>query len=122
MQHGLAQWLAFLSVKQLPILQRTKADVLGLIKQSQLSITQYTTPIFYDAGFSAHVFHHVNTQRVSSGKNPLTTMGNALSHMGQSAFNEFLNKTPLLDDLKLADKNMQGYIRVMGQACRKSVV
>jgi len=121
MQHGLAQWLAFLSDKQLPILQRTRADVLGLIKQSQLSITQYSTPIFYDAGFSTHVFRHVNTQRVESGKNPLTTMGNALSHMGQSAFNEFLNKTPLLDDWKLTDKNRQGYIRVMGQACHASL-
>jgi len=121
MQHGLAQWLAYLSVKQLPILQRTRADVLGLIKQTQLSITQYSTPIVYDAGFSTHVFRHVNTQRVSSGKNPLTTMGNALSHMGQSAFHEFLNKTPSLDDLKLPEKNIKGYIRVMGQACHASL-
>jgi len=121
MQHGLAQWIAFLSDKQLPVLQRTRADVLALIKQTQLSITQYTTPIVYDAGFSSHVFRHVNTQRVSSGKNPLTTMGNALSHMGQSAFQEFLNKTPSLEDLKLSEKNNEGYIRVMGQACHAAL-
>lgn len=117
MQHGLAQWLAFLSVKPLPVLQRTRVDVQGLIKQTQLSITQYATPIIYDAGFSSHIFRHVNTQRVSAGKNPLTTMSNALSHMGQSAFEDFLNKTPLLEDLKLSEKNHEGYIRVMGQTC-----
>ena len=121
MQHGLAQWLAFLSDKQLPVLQRTRADVLGLIKQTQLSITQYSTPIVYDAGFSSHVFRHVNTQRVSSGKNPLTTMGNALSHMGQSAFQDFINKTPLLEELELTERNNEGYIRVMGQACHAAL-
>jgi len=121
MQQGLAQWRAFLSDKQLPVLRRTRTDVLGLIKQAQLSITQYSTPIVYDAGFSSRIFRYVNTQRVSSGKNPLTTMGNALSHMGQSAFQEFLNKTPLLEDLKLSENNNEGYIRVMGQACHAAL-
>jgi len=117
MQHGLVQWVEFLSDKQLPILQRTKTDVQALIDQAQLSITQYAAPIVYDAGFSAHVFRHVNTQRESSGKNPLTTMGNALSHLGQTAFQDFLNKTLLLENLNLSEKNYQGYMRVMGQAC-----
>ncbi|MCW8934054.1 MAG: HDOD domain-containing protein [Gammaproteobacteria bacterium] len=121
MQHGLAQWLAYLSVKELPILQRSRADVQALIKQAQLSITQYSTPIVYDAGFSARIFRHVNTQRQSSGKHPLTTMGNALSHLGQTAFNDFLNKAPSLEDLKLSERNSQGYIRVMGQACHASL-
>jgi len=117
MQHGLVQWVDFLADKQLPILQRTKKDVLALIGQSQLSITQYSAPIIYDAGFSAHVFRHVNTQRESTGKNPLTTMSNALSHLGQTAFQSVLKKTELLEGLKLTEKNYQGYMRVMGQAC-----
>jgi len=117
MQQGLAQWQNFLSEKPLPILQRTKKEVQALIDQTQLSITQYAAPIVYDAGFSAQLFRHVNTQRVNAGKNPLTTMGNVLSHLGQSAFQNFLNKAPLLESLNLPEKNTQGYMRVMGQAC-----
>ncbi len=121
MQQGLAQWLSYLTDKQLPILPRTKSDVQALINQPQLSITQYSAPVVYDAGFSAHVFCHVNTQRDKSGKRPLTTMGNALSHLGQAAFQAFLNETPLLESLKLSDKNHQGYLRVMGQACHAAL-
>jgi len=117
MQHGLDQWQTYLSDKQLPFLQRTKNDVQALIDQTQLSITQYVAPIVYDAGLSAQLFRHVNTQRVNAGKNPLTTMGNVLSHLGQSAFQKFLNNAPLLESLNLPEKNAQGYIRVMGQAC-----
>jgi HD-like signal output (HDOD) protein len=117
MQQGLEQWQTFLSDKQLPILLRTKTDVQALIDQAQLSITQYAAPVFYDAGFSAHIFRYVNTQREASGKNPLTTLSNALSHLGQSSFQEFLNKTQIFESLKLAEKNAQGYLRVMGQSC-----
>ena len=121
MQHGLAQWQTFLSDKPLPILHRTKIDVQALIDQSQLSITQYVGPIVYDAGFSAQLFRYVNTQRVNSGKNPLTTLGNVLSHMGQSAFQNFLNEAPLPESLNLPEKNAQGYMRVMGQACHAAL-
>lgn len=117
MPQGLVQWQTFLADKQLPVLPRTKTDVQGLIDQAQLSITQYAAPIVYDAGFCAHIFRHVNTQREVSGRNPLTTLGNALSHLGQSAFQRFLNKTPLLESLNLAERNVQGYMRVMGEAC-----
>ncbi|RDH81562.1 MAG: hypothetical protein DIZ80_15920 [endosymbiont of Galathealinum brachiosum] len=121
MQQGLEQWLSFLSGKSLPVLKRTKTDVQALIDQTQLSITQYSGPIVYDAGFSAQIFCHVNTQREKSGKNPLTTMGNALSHLGQAAFQSFLNETPLLENLNLSDKNSQGYMRVLGLACHASL-
>jgi|GEM_PF-3309360 len=121
MTQGLVQWQKKLSDKQLPILMRTKTDVQALIDQSQLSVMQYAAPIVYDAGFSARIFRHVNTQRKSSGKNPLTTMGNVLSHLGQSAFQNFLDATPLLEDLDLPEKNIQGYMRVMGQACHASL-
>ena len=121
MQHGLAQWQTLLSDKPLPILQRTKNDVQALIDQTQLSITQYVAPIVYDAGFSAQLFRYVNTQRVNSGKNPLTTLGNVLSHLGQSAFQNFLNKAALLESLNLPEKNVQGYMRVMGQACHAAL-
>jgi len=121
MQHGLAQWQTFLSDKPLPILHRTKNDVQALINQTQLSITQYVGPIVYDAGFSAQLFRYVNTQRVNSGKNPLTTLGNVLSHLGQSAFQNFLNQAPLLESLNLPEKNVQGYMRVMGQACHAAL-
>ena len=100
---------------------RTKTDVQALIDQTQLSIMQYSAPIVYDAGFSAHIFRHVNTQRKSSGKNPLTTMGNVLSHLGQSAFQRFLDDTPLVENLGLPEKNTQGYMRVMGQACHAAL-
>jgi len=121
MQQGLAHWHAFLSKKSLPILTRTKKDVQALIDQTHLSITQYTTPIFYDACFSALIFQHVNGARQASNKNPLTTLGNALSHMGQMSFQNFLNKSLLLETLKLSDKNYQGFIRVMGQSCHASL-
>lgn len=117
MQQGLAQWQAYLSDKPLPILSRTKIEVQDLIDQAQLSITQYATPIMFDAAFSAHIFNIVNNQRISAGKNPLTTLDNALSHLGQTAFQELLNKVPVFEELKLVDKNVQGYMRVMGQAC-----
>jgi len=121
MQHGLTQWQTLLSDKPLPMLHRTKNDVQALIDQTQLSITQYVAPIVYDAGFSAQLFRFVNTQRVNSGKNPLTTLGNVLSHLGQSAFQRFLNKAPLLESLNLPEKNVQGYMRVMGQACHAAL-
>ena len=117
MQHGLEQWLTFLSTKSLPVLSRTKKDVQALMNQSQLSITQYAGPIVYDAGFCVHIFRHVNTQREEAGKNPLTTVTNSLSHLGQTSFQRFLNQTQTLDDLALAERNYQGYMRVMGQAC-----
>ncbi len=121
MQQGLVQWQKFLSDKHLPILSRTKKDVQALIDQAQLSITQYSAPIVYDAGFSTHVFRYVNTQRETAGKASLTTMSNALSHLGQSAFQAVLNKTPLLESLKLSEKNSQGYMCVMGQACHAAL-
>lgn len=117
MQHGLAQWLAYLSDKPLPILNRTKLEVQSLINQAQLSITQYAAPIMFDGGFSARLFSHINKQRVAAGRNPLTTLDNALSHLGQSAFQVFLNNAPLLEELKLSEINTQGYLRTMGNAC-----
>lgn len=121
MQQGLSQWKIFLTDKVLPVLPRTKKDVQALIDQPQLSITQYTSPIFFDAAFSAHIFKHVNTQRETAGKNPLTTMNNALSHLGQASFQTFLNETPLLDGISLPEKNKQGYLRVTGQACHAAL-
>ena len=121
MQHGLAQWLAFLSEKNLPILNRTKLEVQSLINQAQLSITQYATPMLFDAGFSARLFRHVNRQRDTAGKNPLTTLDNALSHLGQGAFQTFLNNTPLLEGQKLSDKNQKGYMRTMANACHAAL-
>jgi len=121
MQQGLADWQKFLADKPLPILPRTKKDVQALINQAQLSITQYASPIVYDAGLSAFLFQHVNTQRQTKGKNPLTTMGNVLSHLGQSAFQKILNQRPLLESLKLSEKNTEGYLRVMGQSCHASL-
>jgi len=121
MQHGLAQWLDFLSEKPLPILNRTKLEVQSLINQAHLSITQYATPVLFDAGFSARLFKHVNKQRVAAGKSPLTTLDNALSHLGQGAFQTFLNNTPLLEEQKLADKNLQGYMRTMANACHAAL-
>lgn len=117
MQKGLAQWTSFLADKPLPVLQRTKKDVQDLIDQPQLSIMQYAAPILFDAGFSAQIFRYVNSQRISSGKNPLTTMSNALSHLGQTAFQNFLNKQQLFENLQLDDKHIKGYKRVMGQTC-----
>ena len=121
MHHGLAEWQTFLIDKPLPILMRTKLDVQDLIDQPQLSITQYVGPILFDACFSASIFKHVNTQRVKAGRNPLTTLENALSHLGQSAFQNFLNQTPIFEELKLSPRNAQGYMRAMGQACHASL-
>ncbi len=121
MQQGLAQWQTFLADKQLPVLQRTKKDVQALIDQAQLSIMQYAGPIVYDAGLSTCLFRHVNTQREAANKNPLTTLGNVLSHLGQSSFQTFLNKAPLLESLNLPEKNIEGYMRVMGHACHAAL-
>jgi len=121
MQQGLTDWQGFLADKPLPILSRTQKDVQALIDQPQLSIMQYAAPIVYDAGFSAHLFRHVNTQRQAAGKNPLTTMGNVLSHLGQGAFQTFLNQMPSLGSLQLSEKNTEGYMRVMGQSCHASL-
>jgi len=121
MQQGLAHWQSFLTDKPQPILARTKTDVQALIDQAQLSITQYVAPIDYDAGFSAFLFSYVNTQRQSAGKNPLTTMANVLSHLGQEKFQQLLNQMPLLDSLNLSEKNIAGYMRVMGQSCHAAL-
>lgn len=117
MQNGLAEWLAFLSEKPLPVLKLTQKSVQQLINQSQLSITQYAGPILFDAGFAAYIFRHVNTQRIKAGKNPLTTLDNALSHLGQGAFQTLLKKVSVFEGLQLPEKNRLGYLRVMGQAC-----
>jgi len=121
MQHGLAQWLAYLADKPLPILNRTKIEVQGLIDQAQLSITQYAGPVLFDGGFSARLFSHVNRQRVAAGRHPLTTLDNALSHLGQSAFQTFLANSVLLDELSLPEKNYQGYLRTQGIACHAAL-
>ena len=121
MQHGLAQWLAYLSDKPLPILNRTKLEVQSLIDQAQLSITQYAAPIMYDGGFSVRLFSHVNKQRVGAGRNPLTTLDNALSHLGQSAFQVFLNNAQVLEELKIGEVNTHGYMRTMGNACHAAL-
>jgi len=121
MQHGLAEWQTFLIDKPLPILMRTKLDVQDLIDQHQLSITQYASPILFDACFSACIFKHVNTQRIKAGRNPLTTLENALSHLGQEAFQNVLNRTAILEELNLPPENLQGYMRVMGQSCHAAL-
>jgi len=121
MQHGLAQWLAYLADKPLPILNRTKIEVQGLIDQAQLSITQYAGPVLFDGGFSARLFSHVNRQRVAAGRHPLTTLDNALSHLGQGAFQAFLVNSPLLDELNLPEKNYRGYIQTQGIACHAAL-
>ncbi len=117
MPHGLSQWLSYLSDRPLPLLNLTRENVQSRINQSQLSITQYALPVLFDAGFAAYIFHYVNTQRVAAGKNPLTTLDNALSHLGGTAFQSLLNGAPVFEKLKLDEKNRLGYIRVMGQAC-----
>ena len=117
MPHGLSEWRDFLVQKPLPILEQTQDEVTGLVKQSQLSITRYALPIMSDAGFSAFVFRHVNGQRVDAGRAPLTTLDNALSHLGQGAFENLLTRAPLLASLSLSEKNRLGYIRTLGQAC-----
>jgi len=120
MHQGLAHWHAFLLKKPLPVLDQTKKDVQALIDQAQLSITQYSGPIFFDAGLSAVLFQHANGLRQSSKKNPLTTLSNVLSYLGQAAFQGFLNKTITLESLNLPEKNRQGFIKVMGQSCHAS--
>ncbi len=117
MQHGLSQWLVYLSDKSLPLFDLTRRNVQSKVDQPQLSITQYALPVLPDTGFAAYIFHHVNAQRVAAGRNPLTTLDNALSHLGSAAFQSLLNGAPVFEKLSLDEKNRLGYIRVMGQAC-----
>ncbi len=114
---GVAEWRGMLTDKSFPILAITKKNIERLIGNSQLSITQYAGPVLYDAGFTAQVFRQVNPQRDKAGRRPLTTLDNALSHLGQEAFKVFLKKTDVFEQLELPQANRQGYLRVMQQAC-----
>ncbi len=118
---GVSEWLTRLADKPLPVLDITRKNINKLVANPQLSITQYANPIVYDAGFAMMVFRHVNQQRDKAGRRPLSTLDNALSHFGQQAFKDFLKKTASFEELKLTEKNQQGYRRVMQQACHAAL-
>jgi len=121
MRQGLAEWQPFLADKAFPVLQSSKQQVQQLIDQPQLSIMQYTGPVFFDACFAAHIFHQVNTARVQAGRGALTTLDNALSHLGQGGFQSLLNQTCVFESLQLPESHQQAYLRVLGQSCHAAL-
>lgn len=121
MRQGLAEWQQFLVDKPLPVLQRSKQEVQQLIDQPQLSITQYAGPVLFDACFAAHIFRQVNTSRVQAGRSALTTLDNALSHLGQEGFQTLLNHACLFESLHLPESHLQGYLRALGQSCHAAL-
>ncbi len=120
MPNDLNGWVQLLGSKSLPLLATTRAALQDLMGQSQLSVTQYTGPVLLDPGFAVQLFQKANGDRKASGRIPLTTLSNALSHLGQGRFQQQLEKVRLLDEMALPELNRQGYLRYVAQACHAS--
>ncbi|HEY9052569.1 MAG TPA: HDOD domain-containing protein [Gammaproteobacteria bacterium] len=117
MPNDLNSWVELLGQKPLPLLATTRLLLKELMGQSQLSVTQYAGPVLQDPGLSVQLFNKANGDRKSSGRMPLTTINNTLSHLGQGQFQQQLEKAQVFDSLNLPDKNRQGYLRYVAQAC-----
>lgn len=117
MPNDLNSWVELLGNKSLPLLATTRLSLKELMGQSQLSVTQYAGPVLYDPGLSVQLFNKANGDRKSSGRMPLTTINNTLSHLGQGQFLQQLEKAQLLDALSLPEINRRGYLRYVAQAC-----
>ena len=93
------------------MLSSTRAELDELMRNSQLSVMQYATPIMYVPGCATQLMKTANRARVDAGRRPLTTMSNVMSHFGRSLLQQQLDRTPYLDDLALPARHREGYLR-----------
>ncbi|TNF33132.1 MAG: HDOD domain-containing protein [Gammaproteobacteria bacterium] len=117
MPDDLNSWVQLLASQPLPLLSRTKKELQDILGQAQLSVTQCAPPILLDPGMCMALMHRANGERKASGRMPLSTLSNALSHAGHAKLKQLLDQIPTLEKLSLPDKNRQGYLRYVSQAC-----
>ncbi len=117
MPSKLNYWLERLLPRPLPLLDTTRVELNDLISRSQLSMNQYAQPILHDPGFCVQVLKKTNAQRLQADRQPLTTISNAMSHLGQGQLNEQLAQAQSMTDLAMDATHQQGYLRYVAQAC-----
>lgn len=117
MSSKLNNWLERLLSRPLPLLDTTRVELNDLISRSQLSMNQYAQPILHDPGFCVQVLKKTNAQRLQAGRQPLTTISNAMSHLGQGQLNEQISQAQSMTDLAMDAIHQQGYLRYVAQAC-----
>ena len=117
MPNDLRSWLDELATRSLPMLSSTTAELDEVMSNAQLSVMQYAIPILNDPGLTANLLKKANQDRTAAGRHPLTTMNNVMSHLGQGQLKQQQAQSKMLGELNLPDRNRQGYLRYVAEAC-----
>ena len=114
---GLKKWVDLLAAKPLPVLDTSLSALKRQMDNPQLSLVDYAKPILDDPALAMQLLKTANQSRQSAQREPLTTLGNALSHLGRGQLDQQLNQAQTLGQLGLSEQNMEGYRATLAAAC-----
>ncbi|MFW2373399.1 MAG: HDOD domain-containing protein, partial [Gammaproteobacteria bacterium] len=114
---GLKKWLDLLATKPLPVLGTSLSALKLQMDNPQLALVDYAKPVLDDPALAVLLLKQANQSRQSSGRGPLTTLSNALSHLGRGQLEQQLMQAHRLDQLGLAEQNTEGYRAAVAAAC-----
>lgn len=114
---GLKKWAALLAAKPLPVMELSMRTLKAQMANSQLALVDYAKPILDDPGLAVQFLHQANQSRQSAHRELLTTLSNALSHLGRGQLDQLVTQVQTLDRLGLPDRNVAGYRAAVAAAC-----
>lgn len=114
---GLKKWLNLLATKPLPVLDTSLKALKLRMDNSQLALVDYARPILDDPALAMQLLKQANQNRQSSRRESLTTLSNALSHLGRGQLEQLLTQAQTLEQLGLPKQNMEGYRASLAAAC-----
>lgn len=117
---GLIKWLDLLAARPLPVMAASLSAVKSQMANPHLSLVDYASSILDDPALAAALLKKANLHRQSVNREPLTTLSNALSHLGRSQLEQQLAQLKTLDKLGLAEQNAEGYKAAVAASCHAS--
>lgn len=117
---GLKKWLDLLVDKPLPVVDRSMPAVKAQMANPQLALVDYARPVLDDPALTVQLLKKANQSRQSSLREPLTTLSNALSHLGRGQLEQQMVQAQTLEELGLSDRNHEGYRTTVAAACHSS--
>ena len=114
---GLKKWVDLLAPKKLPVMATSLRALKLQMANPQLALVDYASPILDDPALAIQLLKKANQDRQSANRDPLTTLGNALSHLGRGQLEQQLAQIHTLDQLGLSDQYNQGYTATVAAAC-----
>ncbi|MCW8956480.1 MAG: HDOD domain-containing protein [Gammaproteobacteria bacterium] len=114
---GLKKWLDLLAAKPLPVMNASMLAVKAQMANPNLALTDYADSILDDPALALQLLKKANQSRQSVNREPLTTLSNALSHLGRGQLEQQVAQVQVLDQLGLPEQNIEGYKATVAAAC-----